>query len=179
VLLFGCFCSLVASFILALVLSWDVALVGFSPLLILIPVGIMEVISFGRYETLSETPTVAAVSYATESIDAVKTVAAYGRETQVVEQFDRLQQPEVKKHRDSLALGSLFFGLGQASFPLLVVLVFWYGGDKYAKGQISITNLFAVFESSFIGAFGVGKAFGTLLVPPFSSRSPSPSPLHS
>ena len=90
----------------------------------------------------------------------IQTVAAYGREKQVVEQFDRLQQPNVKAHRNALGLGSIFFGLGQASFPLLVVLVFSYGGDKFAKGQISITNLFAVFEMSFIGAFAVGKAFG-------------------
>ena len=67
-------------------------------------------------------------------------MAAYGRERQVVEEFDRLQQPDVSAHRNSLALGSFFFGLGQASFPLLVVLVFWYGGDKFAKGQINITS---------------------------------------
>lgn len=75
-------------------------------------------------------------------LPCTQTVAAYGRERQVVEEFDRLQQPDVKAHRNSLALGSFFFGLGQASFPLLVVLVFWYGGDKFAKGQISITSAY-------------------------------------
>lgn len=68
--------NLLGSMIVAFILSWDVALVGFSPLLILVPVAVLEVTFFGKYETECERPTVAATSYATENIDAVKVSAS-------------------------------------------------------------------------------------------------------
>lgn len=150
------------------ILSWDVALVGFSPLLILIPVGLLEVVYFGRYEGECEKPMARATSYASESIDAIRvspfsqfddghplnpllilttlpfhqTVAAFGRENYIIEEFDRLQQPDVEAHRTSLALGSICFGLGQACIMVVCVLVLWYGGEKYGRGEISITGEF-------------------------------------
>jgi hypothetical protein len=57
-----------------------------------------------------------------------------------------MQQPNVKKHARLLLMGSIWFGLGQAMIPVIVALVFWYGGHELSRGSIGITQLYASFE---------------------------------
>lgn len=93
-------------------------------------------------------------------MNAVKTVAAYGLERQVVNEFDKIQQPpDSKTYNRTLLFGAIGFGLGQSTIPALCSLIFWYGGRKLSRDQTDVTALYSTFESAAIAAYAASKMF--------------------
>ncbi|CED83556.1 Multidrug/pheromone exporter, ABC superfamily [Phaffia rhodozyma] len=151
--------NFVGAMILGFIFSWDILLVGLSPLILALPAACGEIIYFVKFEEESTKPINLATSYASDNVDAIKTVAAFGRERHVVNSFNEKQRPDIKKHRIAMLLASISFGLSQAILPLMALLIFWYGGKRLADGSVDILGLYATFEAVFIGGFSLSRMF--------------------
>ncbi|CAO1615263.1 unnamed protein product [Parajaminaea phylloscopi] len=150
--------NLIGSLILGLVLSWKATLVCFAPVLVLFLSGFAEVAMLEKYEAAASKPVARAAAYINEAMDTIRTVAALGRESEIMRTFD--SEARSDKHRNKyLMLGALGFAASQGMVLFLAALVFYWGGKLLADNQLSVAALYAVFEAVIIGAFSAGRLF--------------------
>jgi ATP-binding cassette subfamily B (MDR/TAP) protein 1 len=166
--------NLVGSVILAFILSWKAAVVVLAPLVILFFSSWANVVMLERYESEVSVPAGKAASYVAENVDAMKEIAALGRELEVMRRFDEQARTEPKRTQ-YLIWGAGGFAISQVSkgsstrindpltlFQMAVLAVsalifYWAGARLYADGEISQTNLYALFEAGVIGVFSAGR----------------------
>lgn len=162
--------NLVGSVILGLVLSWKTALVCLAPIFVLFVSGWLNIVMLEKYEAIAQKPADRAASYVSENVDAIKTVAALGREAETMRVFDERAKADPRRTR-YLVFGAGGFAVSQAMVLLLSALVFYWGGTLLSKNDVNIAELYAVFESVIIAAFSAGRLF--TFVPDFGRASNS------
>lgn len=150
--------NLIGSVILGLVLSWRTSVVCLAPIFVLFLSGWLNIAMLEKYEAVAQKPADRAASYVSENVDAIKTVAALGREAETMRVFDERAKADPKRTR-YLVFGAGGFAVSQAMVLLLSALVFYWGGTLLSKNEVSITALYASFEAVIIAAFSAGRLF--------------------
>ncbi|CAE6445399.1 unnamed protein product [Rhizoctonia solani] len=150
--------NFVGAFILGIVLSWKLALPGFAPVPAILVTAYFNIVLLEKYEHSVQKPLEDASAFASENVDAIKTVAALGRESLVMEYFDKTSSQKVTKTKYLLG-GALGFGFGIGSILLLSAIVMWWGVELYLTQRISLKNLYATFEAVLIGALAASRLF--------------------
>nr|CDI57199.1 related to multidrug resistance protein 1 [Melanopsichium pennsylvanicum 4] len=150
--------NLVGAVILGLELSWKALLVCLAPVFVLFVSGWLNIVMLEKYEQVAQKPADRAASYISENVDAIKTVAALGREAETMRVFEERARADPKRTR-YLIFGAGGFAISQAMVLLLSALVFYWGGSLLSRGEVDITALYAVFESIIIAAFSAGRLF--------------------
>ncbi|KAG9110045.1 hypothetical protein FRC07_008242, partial [Ceratobasidium sp. 392] len=143
--------------ILGLVLSWKLALLGISPLPLIIAAAYYNIVAMEQYENDVQKPLEHASAFASENVDAIK-ATALGREQTVMEQFDISASKNVASLR-KLLIGSLGFGVGVGSILILSAIVMWWGVELYVTGRVSLSSLYATFEAVVIAGFAASRLF--------------------
>jgi ATP-binding cassette subfamily B protein len=150
---------------IALMLAVSLKLTGL--VLLLIPVLLAPLALFGRQVRKLTARTqdrfAAAVGFAGESLDALETVQAFGREQQAAERFGAavdesfrmsLRRMSARALMTALVIGLVFGG---------VVLIFWFGVHQTLQGRLSMGALiqFAILAVLAAGAVGsLGETWG-------------------
>ena len=150
--------NLLGSVILGLVLSWKASVVCLAPIFVLFLSGWLNIAMLEKYEAIAQKPADRAASYVSENVDAIKTVAALGREAETMRVFEERARADPKRTR-YLIFGAGGFAVSQAMVLLLSALVFYWGGTLLARQDVDITALYAVFEAVIIAAFSAGRLF--------------------
>ncbi|KAF8755197.1 ABC transporter transmembrane region [Rhizoctonia solani] len=99
-----------------------------------------------------------ASAFASENVDAIKTVAALGREDAVMQQFDKSASKYSAKGRN-LAIGAIGFGVGIGSILILSSIVMWWGTALYLRGQVTLEGLYSSFEAIVIAGYSASRMF--------------------
>ncbi|CAE6474640.1 unnamed protein product [Rhizoctonia solani] len=150
--------NFVGSLILGLVLSWKLTLLGISPVPFIIAAAYYNIIFIEKYERQVQKPLEEASAFASENVDAIKTVAALGREEAVMQQFDKSASKYAAKGRN-LAIGALGFGVGIGSILLLSSMVMWWGTALYTRGRVTLEQLYSSFEAIVIAGYSASRMF--------------------
>ncbi|KAJ1305894.1 hypothetical protein OPQ81_010614 [Rhizoctonia solani] len=150
--------NFIGAFILGVVLSWKLALPSFAPVPAILVTAYFNIALLERYERSVQKPLEDASAFASENVDAIKTVAALGRESLVMEYFDKTTAQKATKTKYLLG-GALSFGFGIGSILILSAILMWWGVELYLTQRISITNLYATFEAVLIGALAASRLF--------------------
>ncbi len=150
--------NLLGSVILGLALSWKTSVVCLAPIFVLFVSGWLNIAMLEKYEAVAQKPADRAASYVSENVDAIKTVAALGREAETMRVFDERAKADPKRTR-YLVFGAGGFAVSQAMVLLLSALVFYWGGTLLSKNEVDITALYASFEAIIIAAFSAGRLF--------------------
>lgn len=129
-----------------------------------------------RYETAISAPTAKIANHVNEIADSIKTVAALGREREIVRVF-HLQVQSAPTGIRSLVLGSAGLGLSQGTCLLTGALMFYWFSQKLAGGAVSrlsklsncanesdsvcqtVRDVFAVFESIAVAQMSAARVF--------------------
>ncbi|QRW20720.1 ABC transporter [Rhizoctonia solani] len=111
-----------------------------------------------KYEHSIQKPLDDASAFASENVDAIKTVAALGRENVIMEIFDKSSNQKSVKTK-YLWGGALGFGFGMGSTLILCSVVMWWGVELYLTQRIGLSNLYATFEAVFIGSVAASRLF--------------------
>ena len=162
--------NLLGSVILGLVLSWKTSVVCLAPIFVLFLSGWLNISMLEKYEAIAQKPADRAASYVSENVDAIKTVAALGREAETMRVFDERARADPKRTR-CLIFGAGGFAISQAMILFLSALVFYWGGTLLSKNEVDITALYASFEAVIIAAFSAGRLF--TFVPDYSRATNS------
>ncbi|CCO36629.1 ATP-binding cassette, subfamily B (MDR/TAP),member 1 [Rhizoctonia solani AG-1 IB] len=150
--------NFIGSLILGIVLSWKLTLVSISPVPFVIAAAYYNIIFIEKYERQVQKPLEEASAFASENVDAIKTVAALGREEAVMQKFDESATKYVAKGRN-LVIGALGFGVGIGSILLLSAIVMWWGTSLYTRGEISLEQLYSSFEAIVIAGYSASRMF--------------------
>ncbi|QRV83861.1 ABC transporter transmembrane region [Ceratobasidium sp. AG-Ba] len=134
--------NLLGGVILGLALSWKLALLGISPIPLIIVSAYYNIISMEKYENDVQKPLEEASAFASENIDAIKTVAALGRENTVMERFDIAASKNIAR-----------------SILILSSIVMWWGVELYVTQRITLSHLYATFEAVVIAGFASSRLF--------------------
>ncbi len=148
--------NVLGSVILAFVLSWKLAVVALSPIVLLFLSGWINVAMLEAFEKRAQKPMDRAASYVAENLDAVKTVAALGREAETMRVFDLRARADKSRTR-FLLIGSFGFAFSQAMVLWTSAITFYWGGRLFADGDISLANLYSAFEGIIIGSFSAAR----------------------
>ncbi|CAE6486016.1 unnamed protein product [Rhizoctonia solani] len=150
--------NFLGSLVLGLVLSWKLTLLGISPVPFVIVAAYYNIIFIEKYERQVQKPLEEASAFASENVDAIKTVAALGREEAVMQQFNKSASKHAAKSRN-LAIGALGFGFGIGSILLLSAIVMWWGTALYTRGQVTLEQLYSSFEAIVIAGYSASRMF--------------------
>ena len=124
------------------------------------PFLITDEIKFGAmYEEEAGKPIDRAASFGSEAVDSIKTVAAFGQELQILRTLTKLSEPNHKQRNRLAFAAALFFGLSQAIPCVIVALIYFYGGKRYADGSDNLTTVYALFEACMIASFALSRIF--------------------
>ncbi|WFD03020.1 ABC-type xenobiotic transporter [Malassezia obtusa] len=144
--------NLLGSVIMAIAMSWEMALTTVPGLLSLIVASFFNVRLAERYEKTVQEPIDGTASYIAEIIDAIPTVASLGREMPTVRRMAR--ESTVKRpYRVEHALSGMCFAYSQFALYGSTGLMLYWGTHLVMTRRISASSMFAVFEGVFIGIF--------------------------
>ncbi|ELU39567.1 multidrug resistance protein 1 [Rhizoctonia solani AG-1 IA] len=138
--------------------SWKLTLLGISPIPFIIAAAYYNIIFIEKYERQIQKPREEASAFASENVDAIKTVAALGREDAVMQQFDKSASKYSAKGRN-LAIGAIGFGVGIGSILILSSIVMWWGTALYLRGQVTLEGLYSSFEAIVIAGYSASRMF--------------------
>ncbi|CAE6449842.1 unnamed protein product [Rhizoctonia solani] len=150
--------NFIGAFILGVVLSWKLALPSFAPVPAILVTAYFNIALLEKYEHTLQKPLEDASAFASENVDAIKTVAALGREGLVMEYFDKRSAQKTTKTK-YLFGGAMGFGFGMGSILILSAILMWWGVELYLTQRIGLRNLYATFEAVLIGAIAASRLF--------------------
>ncbi|KAH7338340.1 P-loop containing nucleoside triphosphate hydrolase protein [Rhizoctonia solani] len=129
--------NFIGAFVLGAVLSWKLTLASYAPVPIILVTAYFNITLLERYEHSVQKPLEDASAFASENVDAIKTVAALGRESVVMELFDKSSDQKTTKTK-YLWGGALGFGFGMGSILILSSIVMWWGVELYLTQRIAV-----------------------------------------
>ncbi|KAF8754585.1 ABC transporter transmembrane region [Rhizoctonia solani] len=150
--------NFIGAFVLGIVLSWRLTLASYAPVPLILIAAYYNIALLEKYEHSIQKPLNDASAFASENVDAIKTVAALGRENVIMEIFDKSSNQKSVKTK-YLWGGALGFGFGMGSTLILCSVVMWWGVELYLTQRIGLSNLYATFEAVFIGSVAASRLF--------------------
>lgn len=148
--------NIIGSIAAGLALTWRSTLVTFAPITLLAGAGCVTVSRLEQYETKCRQTTDQCSTFVSQHMSAIRTITALGRQREVLQEF--LSQTQTQRpSRTSLLVGASGFAFGQSFMIVSSALVFYYAGNLYADGGVSLHSVFAIFELQIIAGFAASR----------------------
>jgi len=151
--------TLVAGFIIALILGWKLALVCISTVPVLLGCGFFRFWMLARFEARSKIAYEKSASYACEATSAIRTVASLTREKDVWEHYHQQLVAQGDRSLRSILRSSILYAGSQSFILLCIALGFWYGGTLIGAREYSQFQFFVVFSAVIFGSQSAGTIF--------------------
>ncbi|KAF7933277.1 hypothetical protein EAE99_003162 [Botrytis elliptica] len=154
--------NLTSCSILALVVSWRLALVGlFGSVPVILLAGYLRVRSASAKSKTLSGPLLDSAQYASEVIGAVRTVAALTMEDEVCLQLDKRMRESLPVFYRNILVTMPLFAFSESGAFLGMALIFWYGGNLLANGKLETVELWIVFLAILSGGEGAAEFFAS------------------
>ncbi|KAF7960170.1 hypothetical protein EAE96_001768 [Botrytis aclada] len=154
--------NLTSCSILALVVSWRLALVGlFGSVPVILLAGYLRVRSISAKSKTLSGPLLSSAQYASEVIGAVRTVAALTMEDEVCLQLDKRMRESLPVFYKNIFTTMPLFAFSESGAFLGMALIFWYGGNLLANGKLETVELWIVFLAILSGGEGAAEFFSS------------------
>ena len=100
-----------------------------------------------------------AATYASEAVNAIRTVAASGLEEFVLEQYRQVQQEQAAKSLPTILRASALYSASQGVAFLAAALAFWYGSKLLSNHEYTLMQFFICFIALIWGSSIAGALF--------------------
>ena len=150
--------TLVAGLIIAGCYDWRMMLlvVACLPLLgIVVAIQTRLIVSYVNQESENFA---SANRAASESILAIKTVAAFNMEDNLAELYHRLLIMPTEKAKQRIISSASGFGFNQIVIFGIFSLAFWFAGDEVSSGRASFEQVLKSFFAVFLAAFSTAQS---------------------
>ena len=151
--------TLIAAFILSIVIGWKLALVTISTVPVLIGCGFFRFWVLNRFAARTKTAYSKSASYACEATSAIRTVASLTREQDVWNHYHDQLTAQGKASLRSVSKSSLLYAGSQSLVFCCIALGFWYGGKLIGSGEYGLFQFFVCFSAVIFGAQSAGTIF--------------------
>ncbi|KKA24366.1 ATP-binding cassette, subfamily B (MDR/TAP), member 1 [Rasamsonia emersonii CBS 393.64] len=140
--LLSCATTLVAAVVIALAVGWKLALVTSSTIPVILGCGFFRFWALSRIQVDSQRAYRESASYASENINAIRTVVSLTKERRIqdeyAKQLARQQRKSLRAHLRNAAL----YAASQSLLFLCIALGFWYGGRLLADREYSLLQFY-------------------------------------
>lgn len=151
--------SMLGGIILAHVVAWKIAIVLLAAVPVMVVSGFLRLRVLAKFEQRHETAYLGAAALATEACTAIRTVAALGREHDVV----RLYEEAVDKpYRESLRFimqGNFWLALALSITYFVYALAYYWGSRQVREGHYTTLEFFIVLPALLFSAQASGQMF--------------------
>ncbi len=146
VAILGDFFLLFGIIIVLLKIHWQLALVTFSvlPLLIYITSVFREKVREGFRQIRTRIAKIN--SYLQENISGMLIVQIFNRERKNYHQFDELNASHLEAHLKTILYFAIFFPAVELIAAIAMALIIWYGGMEYSTGSVTFGILVAFIQ---------------------------------
>ncbi|CAD6941987.1 unnamed protein product [Tilletia laevis] len=149
--------NLIVGFTLAHIIAWRIALAIAAAVPILIASGYLRLHVLAALQRRHETAFSACNALAMEAVSGIKTVAALGREQDIMHLLDyRLQKPYTDGIRQ-IFLGNFFLALSLSISYFVYGFAYWWGSRNVADGYYSQVDFFIVLPALLFSAQASGQ----------------------
>lgn len=151
--------TLIAAFIISLVIGWKLALVCIATVPVVLACGFLRFWMLARFEGKKKKAYEKSASYACEATSAIRTVASLTREDDVWNHYhDQLTNQRSRSVSNILSSSALYAG-SQSFMFLCIALGFWYGGTLLGRQEYSPFQFFLCFSAVIFGSQSAGTIF--------------------
>ncbi|KAL7944066.1 P-loop containing nucleoside triphosphate hydrolase protein [Trichoderma barbatum] len=152
--------ALLSCVVLALAAGWKLGLVVlFGGFPFIFGAGVVHERMQNSFEEKAGTMLADSVGFASEAIQAIRTVSALNIEPLIEKKFGKLLE-EYRRNAWQYAVRSMtWFALSDSIDLLCMALAFWYGGRLLSFQEYTTTQFFIVFISIVFGAQTTGQFF--------------------
>lgn len=149
--------SMAGGITLAHIVAWKVAVVILAAVPIMIASGFLRIRILSEFEQRHETAYLGAARLAKEACDGIRTVAALGKEYNVIDQY---REAIEKPYRDSLKfiiIGNVWLALSLAITYFVYAFAYWWGAKQVRVGFCSPLDFFIVLPALLFSAQASGQ----------------------
>ncbi|KAE8271517.1 hypothetical protein A4X09_0g827 [Tilletia walkeri] len=155
--IFSVFVNLLVGFTLAHIVAWRIALAIAAAVPILILSGYLRLHVLAALQRRHETAFSACNALAIEAVSGIKTVAALGREQDIMHLLDyRLQKPYTDGIRQ-IFFGNFFLALSLSISYFVYGFAYWWGSRNVADGYYTQVDFFIVLPALLFSAQASGQ----------------------
>ncbi|KAL9940924.1 hypothetical protein V8E36_000412 [Tilletia maclaganii] len=155
--IFSVFVNLLVGFTLAHIIAWRIAIAIAAAVPILIMSGYLRLHVLAALQRRHETAFSACNALATEAVSGIKTVAALGREYDILHLLEyRLEKP-YKDGIRQIFLGNFFLALSLSISYFVYGFAYWWGSRNVADGYYSQVEFFIVLPALLFSAQASGQ----------------------
>jgi ATP-binding cassette subfamily B (MDR/TAP) protein 1 len=148
--------TLIASYVIALVIGWKMALVCITTVPVLLGCGFLRVWMLGRFQYRHHDAAQISAAYASEATTAIQTVASLTLERNVLDHYHDMLAAQGAKSLQSTLKSAVLYAASQALVLLSMALGLWYGSKLIANREYSIFQFFLCYSSVIFGSQSAG-----------------------
>lgn len=151
--------NLVSGITISLAIGWELALVCFAAVPLVLACGFFRSWMLTHYQERSAGAYEKSAAYAAEQISSMRTVASLTREHAVSTKYRMDLELQQKDSLKSVSKSSTLFAASQSVIFLCFGLGFWYGGRLMGNLEYDMFQFFVCFMAIMFGAQSAGTFF--------------------
>ncbi|KAH7349022.1 ABC multidrug transporter-like protein [Pyrenochaeta sp. MPI-SDFR-AT-0127] len=150
--------SLIGCIAIAILFHWKFALVVIvSSLPVILAGGWYRVRHDVRFEARNNAVFAESARFATEAIDAIRTVTALTLERVICDKYGGLLKDHILKSWNEAKISALVFAASDSLILLCMAFALWYGGTLLASSEIQPFNFLVVYLAIIQGCLAAGQ----------------------
>ncbi|EZF30632.1 hypothetical protein H101_05743 [Trichophyton interdigitale H6] len=164
--LFSTVANLFAGVILSHVIAWKIAVVLLATLPVLLASGVLRLRVMAQYQKKHQKAYAKATAITVESVDNIKSIAAFSLEQEAYSVFNRSLKAPYKSNMKSVLHGNFWLSLAYSISTLVYALAYWWGSQQILAGMYTQVQFFIVLPALLFSTQSCGQMFA--LVPDIS-----------
>lgn len=149
--------NLVAGITLAHIVAWRIAVVILATVPILVAAGYLRLKVIADFQKRHETAYAQSTALAVEAVSSMRTVAALGRERDVLQQFQYSLERPYRESMRHLVAGNLLLAISLSISYFIYGFAYWWGSKNVAEQRYSQVAFFTVLPALLFSAQSSGQ----------------------
>lgn len=151
--------TIIGGIILSLLFGWKLALVCSATIPIVAGCGWVRLKMLAVFDGHIKTAHSESAAYATEAVNAIRTVASLGMENDILRHYNEILAQQAVKSLRAVLQASALYAASQSCVFLCAALGFWYGGKLIATHEYTMIQFFVCFAALISGSQSAGAIF--------------------
>uniref|UniRef100_A0A8B0M670 ABC-type transporter detxD n=1 Tax=Amphichorda felina TaxID=37994 RepID=DETXD_AMPFL len=151
--------TLIAACALSIAIGWKLSLVCIATLPVLVGCGFVHVWMLAQFQRRAKAAYDESASYASEAVSEIRTIAALGRERDVVREYHESVAAQLRRSLVSILKSGVLYAASQSFLFFCYALCFWWGGILIGRREYNMFEFFLCFMAVLFGAQNIGLIF--------------------
>ena len=169
--------NLIAGITLAHIVAWRIAVVILAMVPILVAAGYLRLKVIADFQKRHETAYAQSTALAVEAVSSMRTVAALGREQDVLQLFSYSLERSYRESLRHLVVGNMFLAISLSISYFIYGFAYWWGSTNVAEQRYSQVAFFTVLPALLFSAQSSGQLLA--FAPDFTKAQVSASNIFS